>query len=773
MADGDTGVALISGLGGDAGFGEQFLARNDDGSTMEVDITSIFESGVNFFGREFTTLWVNNNGSVTFNGARSTFTPTAITEDSGNPEISPFFADVDTRGGAVEATPGGNSMGTNLVYYDFDMVNDRFIVTWDDVGYYSSATNKLNAFQLILSDRGDGDFDIEFRYEEIDWTTGNASGGTDGLGGTVARAGYTAGTGSPDAYFELPASGDQAAILALDETEGNTGDVGRWLFNVRSGDIVSADIPPLPDRGATGWTSGDPHLSTLDGFDYDFHAAGEFVLSRGIGDAGFEIQGRFTPVSDDLTVIEAVAMRVGDAVVMIDGADAQPVLIDGVATEIENFGSVAVGAGRIYREDDSYTVVYSGRDGIVNAGDSRMMVDVRDGRVDVAVRANAELVGDVEGLLGNADADPDNDVALADGTVLARPLAYDDLYGAYRDDWRVTSEAQSLFTYDTGESVESFYQAEIPGATLTIADFDAAEVDAAEQAARDAGLIEGTTRFDNAVLDLLVTSDDSYIDSAAEAPTSGTVNFEGVVLSGTDGDDVLEGTEFDDIMRGRDGADVLRGEADDDFLYGGDGTDTINGGDGNDTILGGDTEADRRDQIFGGAGDDRINAGYGNDAVFGQGGNDIIAGGFGADELQGQDGNDTITGSALSDLVFGGEGDDFVNGGFGFDRVNGGAGADSFYHLGIADHGSDWIQDYSAAEGDVLLFGDATASADDFNVQFTHTSSPETGRSGDDDVQEAFVVYRPAGLIVWALVDGGGEASLNVEIGGEVFDLLA
>ncbi|RSK41057.1 calcium-binding protein, partial [Rhodovulum iodosum] len=354
-----------------------------------------------------------------------------------------------------------------------------------------------------------------------------------------------------------------------------------------------------------------------------------------------------------------------------------------------------------------------------------------------------------EGLLGNADADPDNDVALADGTVLARPLAYDDLYGAYRDDWRVTSEAQSLFTYDTGESVESFYQAEIPGATLTIADFDAAEVDAAEQAARDAGLIEGTTRFDNAVLDLLVTSDDSYIDSAAEAPTSGTVNFEGVVLSGTDGDDVLEGTEFDDIMRGRDGADVLRGEADDDFLYGGDGTDTINGGDGNDTILGGDTEADRRDQIFGGAGDDRINAGYGNDAVFGQGGNDIIAGGFGADELQGQDGNDTITGSALSDLVFGGEGDDFVNGGFGFDRVNGGAGADSFYHLGIADHGSDWIQDYSAAEGDVLLFGDATASADDFNVQFTHTSSPETGRSGDDDVQEAFVVYRPAGLIVW------------------------
>ncbi|MEX5728137.1 Ca2+-binding RTX toxin-like protein [Rhodovulum iodosum] len=256
----------------------------------------------------------------------------------------------------------------------------------------------------------------------------------------------------------------------------------------------------------------------------------------------------------------------------------------------------------------------------------------------------------------------------------------------------------------------------------------------------------------------------------ADADGGGTP---GLTLVGTPGDDRLEGGEGDDTIRGLGGDDRLIGNGGNDRLEGGDGLDILNGGDGDDTILGGASSADRRDQIFGGAGDDNIDAGYGNDAAFGGDGNDTIAGGFGADELQGQAGNDVITGSALSDLVFGGDGNDFVNGGFGFDRINGGDGADKFYHLGIRDHGSDWVQDYTAADGDVLLFGDATASADDFNVQFTHTSSPETGRSGDDDVQEAFVIYRPAGLIVWALVDGAGEASLNIEIGGEVFDLLA
>ncbi|ANB33451.1 hypothetical protein M2324_003856 [Rhodovulum sulfidophilum] len=568
-----TGVSLISGLGGDAGFGENLLARNDDGSTAAVDITSIFEDGLNFFGREFTQLWVNNNGSVTFNGARSTFTPEFITEFSNNPEISPFFADVDTRGGDTSETPGGNSTGSNLVYYDFDTVNDRFIVTWDDVGYYASATDKLNAFQLILTDRGDGDFDVEFRYEDINWTTGDASDGTGGLGGVVARAGYTAGTGDPDAYFELPASGDQGDILALDETEGNTGDVGRWLFRVRSGDIKTSDIPPLPPIGLTGWAAGDPHLATLDGVGYDFQAVGEYVLLRGVSAPSFEVQARFLPVGNEVSVTSAIATNLGGTAVMVDATDATPVTIDGVVTVIDDFSFVDVGNDRIYREDNTYTIIYAGTDGVVNAGDSRLIVDVVGDRVDLEVRFNSDLAGDLEGLLGNGDGDGSNDIALADGSVLDRPLAFEDLYGEYRDDWRVSDEVDSLFTYDDGESLAGFYDPDYPGSLVTLDELDPSVRAAAEQAVTDAGLTPGTANFNNAVLDFALTGDQSFIQSSLNVPGISEADVVPIdepgfnVINGTTGRDILTGTEDADEFRFNGGyGDVATGNGGEDIF---------------------------------------------------------------------------------------------------------------------------------------------------------------------------------------------------------------
>jgi subtilisin-like proprotein convertase family protein len=244
-------------------------------------------------------------------------------------------------------------------------------------------------------------------------------------------------------------------------------------------------------------------------------------------------------------------------------------------------------------------------------------------------------------------------------------------------------------------------------------------------------------------------------------------------LAGMRGDDTLEGGDGADTLNGGQGSDRLIGGLGNDTLFGGDGADTLNGGDGDDFIFGGTTSADLRDVVFAGAGNDIIDGGYGNDDIFGQDGDDTIIGGFGADTLQGQDGNDVITGSALSDLLFGNAGDDFMNGGFGHDRINGGSGADSFFHLGIFDHGSDWVQDYNAAEGDVLIFGQAGASINQFQVNFTHTANAAGERSGDDAIEEAFVIYRPTGQIMWALVDGGGQSLINLQLGDQVFDLLA
>jgi hypothetical protein len=216
-----------------AGFDASSLAGNDDGST---GFTSFgFTSSINFNSILYTGAYLNNNGNMTFGGTLGTFTPFAITGGS-TPMIAPFFADVDTRDGALMSYGTGTVDG-----------RDAFGVTWPGVGYYYIHTDRLNSFQVILTDRSDiaaGDFDIEFNYDLIQWETGDASEGSGGLGGISARAGWTNGAGS---YYELAGSGVNGAFLdgglnALVSNSLNSTVDGRYIFNVRNGEVE----PPPP-----------------------------------------------------------------------------------------------------------------------------------------------------------------------------------------------------------------------------------------------------------------------------------------------------------------------------------------------------------------------------------------------------------------------------------------------------------------------------------------------------------------------------------------------
>ncbi|SPF78209.1 calcium-binding protein [Pseudoprimorskyibacter insulae] len=230
----------------------------------------------------------------------------------------------------------------------------------------------------------------------------------------------------------------------------------------------------------------------------------------------------------------------------------------------------------------------------------------------------------------------------------------------------------------------------------------------------------------------------------------------------------LTGTSGNDLLKGGSGNDTINGLDGDDSIYGNLGTDTLIGGAGDDFIFGGPGSGDLRDVVYAGDGNDTVDGGYGNDELRGDAGDDQLSGNFGADLLIGGTGNDILSGGALSDALFGGDGDDFINGGFGFDRLNGSGGGDKFFHQGAAGHGSDWIQDYSAAEGDVLQYGGATATKSDFLVQYATTPT-----AGNASVQEAFVTHKSTGQLLWALVDGEAQTSINVQSGGTVFDLLA
>lgn len=227
---------LLTGLGGEAGFGTGVLDYNDDGSSAEIDLRPAFPNGLEYFGQRFTSFFVNNNGNVTFGQAVGSFTPEAF-PIVGTRMIAPFWGDVDTRGGGRPAHNG--------VYWD--VRPGRVVVTWHNVGYYGSHDDHQNSFQLVIESNEILDQDhiwrVELRYARCEWTTGDASGGQGGRGGTPAQAGFNAGDGQIARM--LPGSRSDA-VLSLCR-QSNVGLPGVWIINIYNG--MPQEI--VPSTGGT------------------------------------------------------------------------------------------------------------------------------------------------------------------------------------------------------------------------------------------------------------------------------------------------------------------------------------------------------------------------------------------------------------------------------------------------------------------------------------------------------------------------------------------
>lgn len=180
------------------GFDANTLAPGDDNSSRAVPIGFT----IDFHGRPFDKLFVNNNGNVTFGRAAGSFNPTSLNYLE-RPILAPFFADADTR--AAGQVRYGNYTGDPALF-DFHEV---FAVTWVGVGYYDRQADRTNTFQLVLIDRSDvapGAVDIEFNYDVIAWDKGQSS-------SARARAGFSTGGTAPGETVELAGSGVAGAFL--------------------------------------------------------------------------------------------------------------------------------------------------------------------------------------------------------------------------------------------------------------------------------------------------------------------------------------------------------------------------------------------------------------------------------------------------------------------------------------------------------------------------------------------------------------------------------
>lgn len=139
-------------------------------------------------------------------------------------------ADVDTRGGGALGRVWQQTISTK-----------KFAVAWDHVGYFAQQGDKRNTFMVLISDGTDDDMGIGnnvcFCYEDMEWTTGRASGGVDGFGGTQATVGVNEGSGDLG-YFEIGRYNEAGSETSagIDNLDGES-----YCFNIATG----ANVPPI------------------------------------------------------------------------------------------------------------------------------------------------------------------------------------------------------------------------------------------------------------------------------------------------------------------------------------------------------------------------------------------------------------------------------------------------------------------------------------------------------------------------------------------------
>jgi hypothetical protein len=210
------------------------MSPNDDLSSGVITIPFQF----NLYGDLYTTLFINNNGNISFQNPYGTFSATPFPNNQFI-MVAPFWADVDTR--------GDDGMGLNGGQVLYKVTPTALYVNWVDVGYFSSQTDKKNSFQLIITDGTDPVIglgkNVSFCYKNMDWTTGAASQGVNGFGGIPAVVGANRGNAVDYIQFgtfDAPGAAYDGPFGAPDGVD--------WLDNqnfVFTTAVSTQNIPPI------------------------------------------------------------------------------------------------------------------------------------------------------------------------------------------------------------------------------------------------------------------------------------------------------------------------------------------------------------------------------------------------------------------------------------------------------------------------------------------------------------------------------------------------
>lgn len=131
-----------------------------------------------FYGTNYSSLYIHDNGNVTFTTGGTLWDGTSFFEDfqTGRPRIAPLGQDFDPE----------EPMGAGYGIYFNSSISNKFVVTWNDLEEWGMGNH--NTFQMVLysSAYSDPAFRnvIQFGYDTVD-TTGNLVGVSKGGAGNT------------------------------------------------------------------------------------------------------------------------------------------------------------------------------------------------------------------------------------------------------------------------------------------------------------------------------------------------------------------------------------------------------------------------------------------------------------------------------------------------------------------------------------------------------------------------------------------------------------
>jgi Ca2+-binding RTX toxin-like protein len=702
-------ATLVTGLGGTSGYGEQsfkttggYTGNLDDGSKL-IDISSVFGAdGINLYGTRYTSLYINSNGLLTFNSANPSYTPGALTT-LGQPSIAPFWTDIDI-------SKGGD------IFWDFDTTSGKLTITWSNVRAYSATGT--DSFQVVMTNLGGGDFDLQFLYGSIGYTNGYAGEATAGI--SNGSTSQTLLEGSNNAAFLSTYANndfdtqDPAGVYSL-QFEAGQAFLGDGIVDGTAGnDLI--DSAYLGDATGDRIDHGDAtgYAGTVNHDDYVLAGAGNDTVASGLGnDQVFGGSGN-----------DSINAGVGNDTVdggsendSIDGSSGNDSLLGGTGDDTLYGGAATTGT----TYTPVYTEVTTGLQSVAGSnGRANFTVNTVSGDNDVTFGTSGTLSGF---RLGNGDGvETQTHTAssqLAGGQIRFNQLNTNEILTISLDGTSLnlnTAIAAGLVSFDGGGAYSINAAGQIvrtggAGATNTVGTLTIISPYTTAALA-----LTGGSAFASPGIYYEYYTNTNPLDVAAEA--GGNDQLYGGAgndwLYGGDGNDTLAGDAGNDTLYGGLGNDSLAGGDNADLLYGEDGADTLVGDAGNDTLYGGlgnDSLAggDNADLLYGDDGADTLAGNAGNDTLYGGLGDDSLLGGDGNDSLFGDAGNDALAGEAGDDSLNGGAGNDTLDGGTGNDTLEGGAGADALF----GGAGMDYADYHASAAGVSIDLASGTASGGD------------------------------------------------------------